>query len=288
MIIIQHSHPSYRLGTHVSLQDTVHSTILFALQNGMTALQVFLGSPQSFARRQVSADDADKCRHWIYRFNAYFFSHAPYVYNLANESNGKVSQILASLKSEMTTVKRLGGHGVVLHPGSCSDRAHGMSTIAQALSRIHFEEGEALLLENMAGQGNVLGDTLQELMNIFNQLDQKCQPFVYFCIDTAHLWGRGEYSINTLDGVHAFWKTADELILNNNERFSHKIRLIHLNDSAVKFGSHVDRHALINEGEIWPNDESLGALKEWMDESARRGIPMVMETDPSDIEKFLW
>lgn len=282
-----YAHPRYRLGTHVSLLDTVTETIQYALDHGMTALQVFLGSPQSFQRRAVSAEDATTSAKLLYRFNAHFFSHAPYVYNLANE-NANVSGIIASLQRELATVSRLGGGGVVLHPGSNADSALGIRNIVEALGHLTFEEKDALLLENMAGQGNVLGNTVEQLAEMWNgvYLSRPVQAtHIYFCIDTAHLWGKGEYSIDTEDGVRAFFSTIDSLVLKNGEKFSARVRLIHLNDSEVAFGSRVDRHALIGEGKIWST--SSESLKVWMDEWYQRGVPMVMETDPSDIQKFL-
>lgn len=284
------AHPQYRLGAHVSLLDTVYSTVFSALNQGMTAMQIFLGSPQSFQRRKVAEDDANKTSRLLYRFNAHLFSHAPYVYNLANE-NANHSGIIRSLETEMQTVTTLGGKGVVLHPGSNAEVASGIRNIAEALSQIAFTPGNCLLLENMAGQGNVLGNTVQQLAEMWNgvyALKPSSAQHIHFCIDTAHLWGKGECHLDTLEGVCTFFEGLDQLVLGNGERFSDRVRLIHLNDSSVKFGSRVDRHALISEGEIWKAEANLPALKEWMDEWTRRGVPMVMETDPSDIQKFWW
>lgn len=289
-MIIFCAHPHYRLGAHVPLQETVYSTVFHALNQGMTAFQIFLGSPQSFQRRKVSDDDAARTNRLLHRFNAHLFSHAPYVYNLANE-NANHSGIIRSLQQEMQTVTALGGKGIVLHPGSHADPANGIRNISEALSHIEFTPGDCLLLENMAGQGNVLGSTVQQLGEMWNgvyALKPGTAAHIHFCIDTAHLWGKGECRLDTVDGVRAFFDDLDKLILHDGGRFSDRVRLIHLNDSEVKFGSRVDRHALISEGEIWKAEANLPALKEWMDEWTRRGVPMVMETDPSDIQKFWW
>lgn len=273
-----HVYPQYQLGTHIPLAPTLYETIENALSAGMKALQIFLGSPQSTQTRHIANHDLEKTNHLIHRFDMSCFVHTPYILNLAKPD--KRSYHLSCISDLLKKTRQLGGIGVILHPGSNPDTRSGIKCIAEGLSQIQFHENELLLLENMAGQGNVLGGTLEELNDMFNQICQPNQSFIGFCIDTAHLWGRGEYRIDTVEGVDTFWKHIDELGM------SSKIRLIHLNDSAVAFGSRVDRHALIGEGQIWSQDSQKIALKRWMDECGLRLIPMVMETDPSDIEKF--
>lgn len=274
-----HVCPQYQqLGTHIPLASTLLETVQNALTKGMTAFQIFLGSPQSTQSRLIHDQDCAKTKELIHRFNLSCFVHSPYILNFA-KSDKHIYQ-LSCIQDLLNKTRLFGGKGVVLHPGSHSDTAAGIKAIADGLSKLQFHPNELLLLENMAGQGNVLGGTLEELNEMLIQICKPNQQFIGFCIDTAHLWGRGEYRIDTVDGVNAFWNRADELGM------SKRVRLIHLNDSAVSFGSHVDRHALIGEGNIWSEDSHKIALKHWMDECSRRDIPMVMETDPSDIEKF--
>lgn len=266
--------PSMKLGTHIPLLTTLHESLYWALEHGMNAVQVFLGSPQSFTRRSLSDEDVLKCKYLIERYNMTVISHAPYVYNMAKKADA-----IPSLEKELHMVAAFGGNGVVLHPGSHPEQQKGLETLVEHIGQINFREGDLLLIENMAGQGNVLGSTLKELAFINDHLPDRCRPFVYFCVDTAHLWGRGEYHIETVEGVRQFWKDAQEVGL------CERIRLCHLNDSKVSCGSCIDRHECIADGEIWSTNED--ALKAWVQECTRRGIAMVMETDPSDMEKFL-
>lgn len=280
MKVICYVYPKYRLGTHVPLMETVLQSVQQSLQKGMTCMQLFLGSPQSVNSRQLSDDDVRETRHLLDRFRMACFVHAPYILNLAKDSDKRAFQ-LRCVESLLSKTAQFGGSGVVLHPGSNPDQAQGITCLAKGLSEMKIEENQYLLIENMAGQGNVLGGTLEDLAAIWSNISsQSVQEQVFFCIDTAHLWGRGEYRIDTVEGVRAFWTKADHM------KMSSRIRLVHLNDSAVPFGSRVDRHALLGEGQIWQSDESKVALKSWMDECSKRAIPMVMETDPSDIEKF--
>ena len=71
-----------------------------------------------------------------------------------------------------------------------------------------------------------------------------------------------------------------------HEKFTlEKLTLVHLNDSLVKLGSKKDRHALIGTGYIW--GESTLSLATLCAICAKFSIPIVLETDPSDMDKML-
>lgn len=283
----------YRLGSHVPVEKTIYETLKISIQHGMSAIQFFLGSPQSFQRRTISDEDAKKVNKLLDRFPTHLFSHAPYVFNLAGsvqqlawngnrEIDERISSAVKAITHELRNMAKIGG-GVVLHPGNFSDKKKGCRAIAQSISTIDFQDGEFLLIENMAGQGNVIGSTLQELRDIYDyiaEFDQNKQKYVYFCIDTAHIWGKGVYKINTEEGIKKLWNDIDEILLG-------RVRLFHLNDSKVKCGACVDLHDLIGEGEIWSEKESKRALYRLMEECGKREIPMVMETHPVDMYKFM-
>ena len=55
-----------------------------------------------------------------------------------------------------------------------------------------------------------------------------------------------------------------------------------LGDSSVKLGSKKDRHELIGNGYIWAED--LSSCIYLMGRCCKLGIPMVLETCPSDIK----
>jgi AP endonuclease-1 len=285
------AHPRYRLGTHVPVEKTIYDTLYTSIHHGMSAIQFFLGSPQSFQRRTITDEDAKKVNELLDHFPTHLFSHAPYVFNLAGsvqhlawdgnrEIDQRVETAVNAISDELHNMAKIRG-GVVLHPGNFADKKKGCRAIAHSISMIDFKEGEFLLLENMAGQGNVIGSVLQELRDIYDHVDPNKQQYVYFCIDTAHIWGKGIYKIDTEEGVKTLWNDIDEILLG-------RVRLVHLNDSKVKCGACVDLHDLIGEGEIWSEKESKRALYRIMEECSKREIPMVMETHPSDMYKFMF
>lgn len=288
------SHPTYLLGTHVPVEKTIYETVYLSIYHGMSAIQFFLGSPQSFQRRSISDEDAKKVNKLCDRFPTRLFSHAPYVFNLAgsvqhlawngnHEIDQRVCNAVHAISHELHHMAKING-GVVLHPGNFADKKKGCRAIAQSISMIDFKEGEFLLLENMAGQGNVIGSSLSELRDIYDfieEFNKEKQKYIYFCIDTAHIWGKGQYKIDDEDEIKKLWSDIDSILLG-------RVRLVHLNDSKVKCGACVDLHDLIGEGEIWNTLESKKALYRMMEECSKREIPMVMETHPADMYKFMF
>jgi apurinic endonuclease APN1 len=278
----------YKIGSHISFDKTISKTLLNSLNMGMYTFQIFLGSPQSFTRSQLKQEDIDKCLEIQTRFPTKIFTHAPYVYNLAgskeclawsdnDEQDEKTLKVIYSLETEINQVSKF-GKGVVLHPGTFPDKEKGCKTVGKSISKINFNENSTLILENMAGQGNVLGSTFEELKNIKDNIDKNKQKHIKFCIDTAHIHGKGLYNLGNVTEIDKMFGDLDNSLGLDN------ISLFHLNDSDVKLGSKVDRHCLLCEGEIWTGKEEV--LKYFLDKTKHHNIPCVMETDPSDMIKF--
>ena len=270
------------LGAHVSSEKTLYETLTRCVQYGMYACQFFLGSPQSFIRKTVEEDDIQKCLSLLKKYPTHVFSHAPYVINLAGSSDGndmsKIDKCIQALEHELDVMSKLGG-GVVLHPGVSKDRKKGLENVASSISSICFKPGYKLLLEVMAGQGNSLGSTLEELKEIYENVSDDKKEYIYFCMDTAHLWGKGLYHLDKIEEVERLFSDMDRVL-------EKRVVLIHLNDSAVECGSCVDRHELIADGKIWNTEASKEALATLMKNAIDRNIPCVLETHGIDMKKF--
>ncbi len=66
-----------------------------------------------------------------------------------------------------------------------------MEHIAAAINRAHNETTNVILvLENMAGQGSVLGSTFEELRYIIDRVTLKSRVGV--CLDTCHAFAAGK------------------------------------------------------------------------------------------------
>lgn len=90
----------------------------------------------------------------------------------------------------------------------------------------------------MAGKGNEMGKTFEELKAIIDKI--KHQDKIGVCIDTCHLNDAG-YDMSNFDEV---LDNFDKVIGIN------KIGCIHVNDSKNEISSHKDRHENIGFGTI--------------------------------------
>jgi deoxyribonuclease IV len=98
-----------------------------------------------------------------------------------------------------------------------------------------------VLLENSAGQGNVIGRSIEELAQIFETVGDADR--VGFCLDTAHLFQSG-YDVR---GPAAWAEIIDRL---EKRCGPASIRFFHLNDSKTPLGSAADRHWHVGRGQI--------------------------------------
>jgi len=266
----------YKLGCHIGIQKTIEDTIKSVIQLDLNSLQFFLGSPKSYKRKDITDDDLTISRELIDEFKLNVFSHLPYIYNfcgsvkkkkLAWDGDSEVDTLLTliikNVEYELGVLEKLNG-ACVLHPGFFKDRKNGIQTISKTINKIKFPSGSKLLLENMAGEGNELGTTLDELRKIYEGVENSGN--LGFCIDTCHLFGYGTYDIREPSGIDKFYDDFE------NEFGIEKLGLIHLNDSKDPFGSRKDHHENITMGHIWKRSNLTYFLKKF------EGIPKVLET----------
>jgi deoxyribonuclease-4 len=97
-----------------------------------------------------------------------------------------------------------------------------------------------ILIENMCGQGNVLGGSFEGLRDILALLDGL--P-VACCVDTAHCFAAG-MDISTPKGLSAMLESLDRTV------GLRRVPVIHANDSRSPLGSRRDRHEHIGKGGI--------------------------------------
>lgn len=273
-------------GSHICFLGDLTSTIISAVERGMYACQFFLGNPKSFKRSLMSLEDISTAKAVVKRYPISVFSHAPYLFNLAGSKNqlawvgdikqdSKTKYLIKELTYELSVLSNFPKNGVIVHPGNNIDRKAGLKAIAKSINRIEFTEGGRLLLENSAGQGTSLATTFKEIASILKCVDEDRKQHVGVCVDTAHIFGYGDYNLSTIKGVDKLFKDFIKTI--GIEKFW----LLHLNDSKVSLGSKKDRHAFIGEGHIW--GKSTDSLVYLLEKCQEYGIPMCLETCPMDM-----
>ena len=272
----------WEVGAHLPFYKQINISLSEAIKQGMYTMQVFMGSPKSFTRQQIHEEDIRACQKLLKRYPTRIFTHFPYIANLAGKSkkdclawndnhmvDRRLNITLRNLEYELSVVARI-GEGVVIHPGSFPDRNLGLQTVAKTINRIQFTPGGMLLLENCAGEGNKLCRTFKEISTIMDLVDEEARKHIGVCVDTAHIWGQGDYDIRKVEEVERLFQDFEK------ELGMDSFKLLHLNDSCVKLGSKKDRHAHIATGEIWSHDQR--SLVYLLDKCSKYKIPIVLET----------
>jgi deoxyribonuclease-4 len=179
-----------------------------------------------------------------------------------------VERSVRSIGDQQTWANRLGAEGLVIHVGSAGKEAYDLAEerVVAALGGLldGLEEGPAkLLLETCAGQGATIGRSFRELGRIIRRLDG--HPQLGICLDTCHVFAAG-YPIHEPDGAE---RMLDEL---EREVGLARLGCIHANDSKAAFGSNVDRHENIGQGQL--GEEAFARL---LARPELRAVPFILE-----------
>ena len=171
---------------------------------------------------------------------------------------------------------------LVIHPGSARQDpveagiARIVDSLRQAARGLRAPDGFMLLLENTAGAGATIGRTLEELRELRARLEPVLPFPVGYCLDTCHLFVSG-YDVSTEDGLEDTVRQAGEVL-----GLDH-VPVIHANDSLGGFGSRLDRHANIGEGQI-----GLAGFRRILNHPGLRRKAFVLETpvdNPGDDQR---
>lgn len=232
------------IGSHVSYNNKSQllGSVKEALSYKANTFMFYTGAPQN-TNRSVIEDSLTMEAYKLMKENNIVLEkvivHAPYIVNLANFNNFDFS--VSFLINEVERCSTLGIKYLVLHPGSavnCS-REEAINNISKGLNLILDNDYDVtILLETMAGKGNEMGKTFEELKAIIDKI--KYQDKIGVCIDTCHLNDAG-YDMSKFD-----------IVLDNFDKVIgiNKIGCIHVNDSKNEISSHKDRHENIGFGTI--------------------------------------
>ena len=232
------------IGSHVSYKNNTGllGSVKEALSYGANTFMFYTGAPQNTMRGEINDKLTSEALELMKENNmdiSKVIVHAPYIVNLANMNNFDFS--VSFLRKEVERCNVLGMKYLVLHPGSavnCS-REEAINNISNGLNLILDNDYDVtILLETMAGKGNEIGRSFEELKSIIDKV--KFKDKIGVCIDTCHLNDAG-YDMSNFDSVlDLFDKTIG----------INKIGCIHINDSKNNIDSHKDRHENIGFGTI--------------------------------------
>jgi deoxyribonuclease IV len=260
------------IGSHVSMsgEQMFLGSVKEALSYQATAFMVYTGAPQNTRRKRIEDLKIEEAKQLIKTSGLdlkHVVVHAPYIMNLANPDPVKRAFAKAFLIGEVQRTEAMGVTQIVLHPGSAvgKDRPQAIVWIAEGLNDVIDKTkgfNVKIALETMAGKGNEVGKTFEELKAIIDLVED--QSRVSVCFDTCHVHDAGYHIKDDFEGV-----------INHFDRILglKRISVIHVNDSKNFMGAAKDRHENIGFGHI-----GFDTLKHIIYDDRFQDIPKILET----------
>ncbi|TFY61767.1 hypothetical protein EVG20_g6931 [Dentipellis fragilis] len=264
--------------------------------NGMDgsagAFALFLKSQRKWTGPALTEESIDKFKRWMSVLgyeSGHVLPHGSYLVNLGNPDAEKREKSYECFLDELKRCEQLGLTLYNLHPGSsvgaCSTE-DAITFIAECVNRAHKEtKSVVVVLENMAGAGNIVGGKFEHLAGIIEKVKDKervgvcldtcafylLSPSLFyelmmFVVDEGHTYAAG-YDIRSQEGWNATMDEFDRIV---GVKY---LRGMHLNDSKAPLGSKKDRHENVGLGTL-----SLQAFAHVLSDPRTRGIPLILET----------
>jgi len=255
------------VGGHVSSSGGIYKAIERGVEIEAEAIQIFCSAPQMW-RATKHTDEA--LEQFVDEFEASSIKsvwiHNIYLANLATDKPEMLEKSIASVVNALTIADKISATGVVLHTGSHKGLGIDAVTaqVITALTEIldQTPSDTRLALENMAGQGGVIGASFAELGMLITGVGS---DRLGVCFDTCHAFAAG-YDVSNSEGVDSTMKEFDAAI-----GFD-KLLVVHANDSLMELGGNRDRHENIGQGFI--GDDGFRAL---LSHPAFEGVPFLLE-----------
>lgn len=273
-----------RLGAHISTAGGLHKAFARAEAVGCETMLVFTKSNRQWAAKPLTGQEIAQYREAAaeYAHITPVAVHASYLINIASGDAALWEKSYQALRVEVERAGALGIPLITFHPGAHvdADEATGLDNIARGVRRLLAETAVTaptvvVCLENMAGQGTVLGYSFEQLATLLRAAGPS--PRLGICFDTCHAFAAG-YDLRTPAAYAATMAEFDRVV------GLEQIKFFHFNDSQHELGARKDRHAHIGQGHIgaagfanFINDPR------WRDHAAHLETPKT-ETGPDGAE----
>ena len=236
-----------------------------AVKYGANTFQFFTRSPRKSVATPINMSDIAQFIEFSKENNFHpILGHAPYLINPCSDNMEARSYAKAIMADDLSRLENIPGSYYVLHPGSHVGQGVEVGTrytIELLNDVINSKQSTTVLLETMAGKGDEIGRSFEELRLIIDGVNLK--NHIGICLDTCHIFDAG-YDIK--NDLHTILSDFDRIIGFNY------LKAIHISDSKGR----IDRHEKIGEGSIGSN-----AFKQLINHTALRELPFYLET-PND------
>uniref|UniRef100_UPI0039898DD1 deoxyribonuclease IV n=1 Tax=Serratia sp. (in: enterobacteria) TaxID=616 RepID=UPI0039898DD1 len=271
------------VGAHVSASGGVDQAVIRAHELEATAFALFTKNQRQWKAAPLPADVIDKFKSACAQYGygpGQILPHDSYLINLGHPVTEALDKSREAFLDEMQRCEQLGLTLLNFHPGSHLmqiDEDKCLARIAESINIVLDKtQGVTAVIENTAGQGSNLGFKFEHLAAIIDGVEDKSRVGV--CIDTCHAFAAG-YDLRSEEDCQKTFKELGDVVGFNY------LRGMHLNDAKSQFGSRVDRHHSLGEGNIGKTVFSYIMRDERFD-----NIPLILETVNPDIwaEEIAW
>ena len=265
------------IGAQVSAAGGVENAPLNAQKLGATAFALFTKNQRQWQAKPLTPESIEAFRSNCDRCGftpAQILPHDSYLINLGHPEREALEKSRAAFLDEMQRCEQLGLIYLNFHPGSHlrkMSEADCLTRIAESINlSLDATRGVTAVIENTAGQGSNLGYRFEHIAEIIEQVEDKSRVGV--CLDTCHSFAAG-YELRTMEGCEETFQNFADVV-----GFDYLCGM-HLNGSKATFGSRVDRHHSLGQGEL-----GMSVFEFIMPDKRFDGIPLVLET----IDDSLW
>ena len=271
------------VGAHVSAAGGLANAAIRADEIGATAFALFTKNQRQWRAAPLTTEVIDDFKAACEKYGfgpGQILPHDSYLINLGHPVEEALEKSREAFLDEVQRCEQLGLTLLNFHPGSHLMQIDVDACLARIAESINITldntKGVTAVIENTAGQGSNLGFKFEHLAAIIDGVEDKSRVGV--CIDTCHAFAAG-YDLRTTEACRDTFAEFERIV-----GFEY-LRGMHLNDAKSAFGSRVDRHHSLGEGNIGHD-----AFRFIMQASRFDGIPMVLETINPDIwaEEIAW
>jgi len=264
------------IGAHVSAAGGVENAPLRAMEIGARAFALFTKNQRQWVAKPLTEENIAAFRDNLRKAGIspeHVLPHDSYLINLGHPDREGLVKSREAFLDELRRCEQLGLKLLNFHPGSYLKRIPEVDCLKRIAESINWAlgltEGVTAVIENTSGQGSNLGFRFEHLAAIIEQVEDKARVGV--CLDTCHTFTAG-YDLRTPDDCKRTFGEFDAVV-----GFDY-LRGMHLNGSKAAFGSHVDRHHSLKQGNL-----GLDVFRYIMNSDRFNAIPMVLETTDSSI-----
>ena len=239
-----------RIGIHTSKSGSLETAALKAYELGANTFQIFSTSPRMWRTGTPDPIDIQNLNKVREKYDLRpLVVHDSYLINLASCNAAVRTPSIAAFRSELQRSIAIGADYLVMHPGNCIDQPleQGLMNVIDGLveaARGLKSTTLRILLENTVGAGAQIGSRFEELAVIRQLAEPKLDLSIGYCLDTCHCYASGRYDVSTAKGLTETIRAAETVLGLDN------VPVFHTNDSKGAFGSRLDRHANIGQGNI--------------------------------------